>query len=83
MLLGWAFFYFHQCGCWAWLLQTNLQGLNRKSVAILADGAMTAGESFEALNNAGAMKDTDLLVILNDNEMSISPNVGALLNISQ
>ncbi|WP_434779582.1 1-deoxy-D-xylulose-5-phosphate synthase [Neisseria sp. Ec49-e6-T10] len=56
----------------------KLQGLNHKSVAIIGDGAMTAGEAFEALNNAGAMKDTDLLVILNDNEMSISPNVGAL-----
>ncbi|WP_434635025.1 1-deoxy-D-xylulose-5-phosphate synthase [Chromobacterium sp. CV08] len=54
-------------------------GLDRKSVAIIGDGAMTAGQAFEALNNAGAM-DTDLLVVLNDNDMSISPNVGALNN---
>ncbi|MBX9349846.1 1-deoxy-D-xylulose-5-phosphate synthase [Chromobacterium vaccinii] len=54
-------------------------GVDRKSVAIIGDGAMTAGQAFEALNNAGAM-DTDLLVILNDNDMSISPNVGALNN---
>src|SRR5574343_932699 len=55
------------------------KGLQRKCVAIIGDGAMTAGQAFEALNNAGAM-DTDLLVILNDNDMSISPNVGALNN---
>ncbi|WP_046159052.1 1-deoxy-D-xylulose-5-phosphate synthase [Chromobacterium vaccinii] len=54
-------------------------GIERKSVAIIGDGAMTAGQAFEALNNAGAM-DTDLLVVLNDNDMSISPNVGALNN---
>ena len=52
-------------------------GNNRRSVAIIGDGAMTAGQAFEALNCAGDM-DIDLLVILNDNEMSISPNVGAL-----
>lgn len=55
----------------------RLSGSPRRSVAVIGDGAMTAGQAFEALNNAGAM-DTDLLVILNDNEMSISPNVGAL-----
>lgn len=55
------------------------QGIERKCVAIIGDGSMTAGQAFEALNNAGAM-DTDLLVVLNDNEMSISPNVGALNN---
>ena len=53
------------------------QGLERKSVAIIGDGGMTAGMAFEALNHAGDLK-ADLLVILNDNEMSISPNVGAL-----
>ena len=53
------------------------QGIQRKCVAIIGDGSMTAGMAFEALNNAGAME-TDLLVILNDNDMSISPNVGAL-----
>jgi 1-deoxy-D-xylulose-5-phosphate synthase len=52
-------------------------GCERKTVAIIGDGAMTAGMAFEALNNAGDLK-ADLLVILNDNDMSISPNVGAL-----
>lgn len=50
---------------------------DRKVVAVIGDGAMTAGMAFEALNHAGHLK-PDLLVILNDNEMSISPNVGAL-----
>lgn len=54
-------------------------GLSRRSVAIIGDGAMTAGMAFEALNNAGDM-DANLLVILNDNDMSISNNVGALNN---
>jgi len=54
-------------------------GSERRAVAIIGDGAMTAGMAFEALNNAGAM-DANLLVILNDNDMSISPNVGALNN---
>jgi len=49
----------------------------RHVVAVIGDGAMSAGMAFEALNNAGVM-DTDLLVILNDNDMSISPAVGAL-----
>ncbi len=52
-------------------------GSKRKVVAIIGDGAMTAGMAFEALNHAGHIK-SDLLVVLNDNEMSISPNVGAL-----
>jgi 1-deoxy-D-xylulose-5-phosphate synthase len=51
----------------------------RRAIAVIGDGAMTAGMAFEALNNAGNM-DTNLLVILNDNDMSISPNVGALNN---
>jgi 1-deoxy-D-xylulose-5-phosphate synthase len=55
------------------------QGIDRKVVAIIGDGAMSAGMAFEALNNAGAM-DADVLVVLNDNEMSISPAVGALNN---
>ncbi|MDI1310305.1 MAG: 1-deoxy-D-xylulose-5-phosphate synthase [Methylotenera sp.] len=54
-------------------------GLERRAVAIIGDGAMTAGMAFEALNNAGDM-DANLLVILNDNDMSISNNVGALNN---
>ncbi|WP_333840040.1 1-deoxy-D-xylulose-5-phosphate synthase [Pelomicrobium sp.] len=52
-------------------------GVKRHVVAVIGDGAMTAGMAYEALNNAGAM-DADLLVILNDNEMSISENVGAM-----
>ena len=54
-------------------------GLDRKVVAVIGDGAITAGMAFEALNHAGEIG-TDMLVILNDNEMSISPNVGALSN---
>ncbi|HKJ07602.1 MAG TPA: 1-deoxy-D-xylulose-5-phosphate synthase [Gammaproteobacteria bacterium] len=52
-------------------------GSDRRVVAIIGDGAMTAGEAFEALNHAGDLG-ANLLVVLNDNEMSISPNVGAL-----
>jgi 1-deoxy-D-xylulose-5-phosphate synthase len=55
----------------------KLKGEPRHAVAIIGDGAMTAGMAFEAMNNAGDM-DVDLLVILNDNDMSISPPVGAL-----
>jgi len=54
-------------------------GAHYKSVAIIGDGAMTGGMAFEALNHAGD-SDADLLVILNDNDMSISPNVGGLSN---
>jgi 1-deoxy-D-xylulose-5-phosphate synthase len=57
----------------------KVKGEARKSIAVIGDGAMSAGMAFEAMNNAGAM-DVDLLVILNDNEMSISPPVGALTN---
>ena len=59
----------------------RLKGENRKCVAIIGDGAMSAGMAFEALNNAGETKDgqpADMLVVLNDNDMSISPPVGAL-----
>ncbi len=52
----------------------------RRHIAVIGDGAMSAGMAFEALNNAGIHKDIDLLVILNDNEMSISPPVGAMSN---
>ncbi len=58
-------------------LAAQRKGEDRKAVAIIGDGAMTAGMAFEALNNAG-VADCDLLVILNDNDMSISPPVGAL-----
>ncbi len=57
----------------------KLAGEARRVVAVIGDGAMTAGMAFEALNNAGAM-DANLLVVLNDNDMSISENVGALNN---
>ena len=61
-------------------LAAKQKGEDRKAVAIIGDGAMSAGMAFEALNNAG-VADADMLVILNDNEMSISPPVGALNNI--
>ena len=54
-----------------------LRGEDFKVIAVIGDGSMTAGEAFEGLNQAGAME-KDLIVILNDNELSISPNVGAL-----
>jgi len=55
------------------------QGVDRRVVAVIGDGAMSAGMAFEALNHAGSL-DTDMLVILNDNDMSISENVGAFSN---
>src|SRR5581483_1437844 len=55
------------------------QGLDHKVAAVIGDGALSAGMAYEALNNAGDM-DADLLVVLNDNDMSISPNVGAMSN---
>ncbi|ACV37347.1 1-deoxy-D-xylulose-5-phosphate synthase [Accumulibacter sp.] len=58
-------------------LAAKIKGETRKVVAIIGDGAMSAGQAFEALNNAG-VADADMLVILNDNDMSISPPVGAL-----
>ena len=61
-------------------LAARHKGEERKAIAIIGDGAMSAGMAFEALNNAG-VADADMLVILNDNEMSISPPVGALNNI--
>ena len=57
----------------------RLSGNDQRAVAIIGDGAMTGGMAFEALNNAGAM-DVNLLVVLNDNDMSISSPVGALNN---
>ena len=56
-----------------------VQGKDQQSVAIIGDGSITGGMAFEAMNHAGAL-DANLLVILNDNDMSISPNVGALNN---
>jgi len=54
-------------------------GVKRRVVAVIGDGAMSAGQAFEALNHAGAL-DVNMLVVLNDNDMSISENVGALSN---
>ncbi|MEO5329615.1 MAG: 1-deoxy-D-xylulose-5-phosphate synthase [Magnetococcus sp. THC-1_WYH] len=60
-------------------IANKLDGGDRWSIAVIGDGAMSAGMAFEALNNAGQYKnDLDLLVVLNDNEMSISRNVGAM-----
>ena len=58
-------------------MAAKYKGENRKSVAIIGDGSMTAGMAFEAMNHAG-IADSDVLIILNDNNMSIDPNVGAL-----
>src|SRR6195256_5893589 len=60
-------------------VSSKLRGESRRCIAVIGDGAMSAGMAYEAMNNAGAM-DANLLVILNDNEMSISPPVGALTN---
>ena len=56
----------------------KIKGEHRHAVAVIGDGSMTAGMAFEALNNAGVQEDINLLVVLNDNDMSISPPVGAL-----
>ncbi len=56
-----------------------MSGTNQQAIAIIGDGGLTGGMAFEALNHAGSL-DADLLVVLNDNDMSISPNVGALTN---
>jgi len=53
-------------------------GVSRQHIAVIGDGSMSAGMAFEAMNNAGVTPDINLLVILNDNDMSISPPVGAL-----
>jgi 1-deoxy-D-xylulose-5-phosphate synthase len=59
-------------------LAARTKGEKRHSVAVIGDGAMSAGMAFEALNNAGVYEDIKMLVVLNDNDMSISPPVGAL-----
>jgi len=56
----------------------KIKGEKRHAIAVIGDGSMTAGMAFEALNNAGVEDDVNLLVVLNDNDMSISPPVGAL-----
>jgi len=58
-------------------LAAKHQGIEQKSIAVIGDGAMTAGMAYEALNHAGDL-DESMLVVLNDNDMSISPNVGGL-----
>ncbi len=60
-------------------LAARAQGISQRSVAVIGDGALTAGMAYEALNHAGSL-DVDMLVILNDNDMSISENVGAMSN---
>jgi len=60
-------------------VSSKIKNEKRHCIAVIGDGAMSAGMAYEAMNNAGAM-DVDLLVVLNDNEMSISPPVGALTN---
>lgn len=59
-------------------LSRDLKGENFKVVAIIGDGALTGGMALEAINHAGHLPHTNLMVVLNDNEMSISPNVGAI-----
>jgi 1-deoxy-D-xylulose-5-phosphate synthase len=59
-------------------LARDLKGENFKVVAVIGDGALTGGMALEAINHAGHLPHTKLLVVLNDNEMSISPNVGAI-----
>ena len=59
-------------------LAARQKGEGRHAIAVIGDGALTAGMAFEALNNAGVYDDAKLLVVLNDNDMSISPPVGAL-----
>ncbi len=62
-------------------LAARARGEKRQCVAVIGDGAMSAGMAFEALNHAGDLDGIDLTVILNDNEMSISPPVGALTQV--
>ncbi len=59
-------------------LARDMKGENFKVAAIIGDGALTGGMALEAINHAGHLPNTNLLVVLNDNEMSISPNVGAI-----
>ncbi|MBD2040408.1 1-deoxy-D-xylulose-5-phosphate synthase [Microcoleus sp. FACHB-672] len=59
-------------------LARDLKGENFKVVSVIGDGALTGGMALEAINHAGHLPKTNLLVVLNDNEMSISPNVGAI-----
>lgn len=59
-------------------LARDARGEDFKCVAVIGDGALTGGMALEAINHAGHLPNTNLLVILNDNEMSISPNVGAI-----
>ena len=57
----------------------DIKGGKEKIIAVIGDGSMTGGLAFEGLNNAG-LSNTDLIIVLNDNQMSISKNVGALSN---
>lgn len=60
-------------------IASELKGEDKHMIAIIGDGSITGGMAFEAMNHAGSI-DANLLVILNDNDMSISPNVGAMNN---
>jgi len=57
----------------------NITNVDKKVVAVIGDGAMTGGMAYEAMNNSGVLK-TDLIVVLNDNNMSIAPNVWQISN---
>lgn len=59
-------------------MAARARGLEQTAIAVIGDGAITAGMAYEAMNHAGTLADLDLLVVLNDNKMSISENVGAL-----
>ena len=62
-----------------WLTRKILTKVDKKVVAVIGDGAMTGGMAYEAMNNSGVLK-TDLIVVLNDNNMSIAPNVWQISN---
>jgi 1-deoxy-D-xylulose-5-phosphate synthase len=64
-------------------LARDMAGDDYKVCAIIGDGALTGGMALEAINHAGHLPHTNLLVVLNDNEMSISPNVGSHSPLSQ
>lgn len=61
-------------------IANHKKGIDKHHIAVIGDGALTAGMAFEALNHAGSVEDCQLLVILNDNSVSIDPSVGALKN---
>lgn len=60
-----------------WAMPALLENTKRQNIAVIGDGSLTAGQAFEALNNAG-VSESNLLIIVNDNNMGIDPNLGAL-----